>query len=330
MTADDYKRYIGMVLNVYDAIEFQEELRRRLIAEKKPLESKVSENLSENEKIKLPNKPELKKTGILRDMLLLIVMIGVTTMSCWGCYYFGTNLTSIEPSLKIVALLLLLALGLLALGAIPFTAVVALRFVYLLVTTPFKNVHAKKEYKKETAEYNRLATEKAEKEKQIVINKSLMNQNIEENNKIIVARNKYLDGIINRVNVSLSKTNLLLSQMLACNIVHKKYRSRECMLRLYDYLDTGRTKSLELIPGDEGAYNILEKEIRLDQIIHNTGLTNMYLENLNIIMSDIRNRIISISKDTSKFAGSNTSDRLDDFEDRLSRMERDFSDFISK
>ena len=102
------------------------------------------------------------------------------------------------------------------------------------------------------------------------------------------------------------------------------------MIRLYDYLDTGRTKNLELIPGDEGAYNILEKEIRLDQIIHNTGLTNMYLENLNIIMSDIRNRIISISKDTSKIAGSNTLDRLDDFEDRLSRMERDFSDFISK
>ena len=54
------------------------------------------------------------------------------------------------------------------------------RFLYRIITVPFKRIHEKKEYEKEVAEYNRLAAEKAEKEKQIVINKRLMNQKIEQ------------------------------------------------------------------------------------------------------------------------------------------------------
>ena len=333
MTADDYKRYIGMVLNVYDAIDFQEELRRRLIAEKKPLYSKVSENLSENEKIELPGRPELKKSNPLEDGMRLLVFIILTALIGAGLYWCLGRIDSFGDSLlSILVPILALVLGFMTLVLGVITIIMAVKFLFLLIKTPFANAHAKKEYKKEVAEYNRLATEKAEKENQIVINKSLMNQNIEENNKIIVARNNYLDGIINRVNVSLSKTNLLLSQMLACDIVHKKYRSRECMIRLYEYLDSGRTKSLGIIPGDEGAYNILEREIRLEQIIYNTGLTNKYLENLNNVMNDIRKCLKSISKDTSNIA-EGVSDyvaSLDDFEDRISDLERDFSGFTSK
>ena len=52
--------------------------------------------------------------------------------------------------------------------------------------------------------------------------------------------------------------------MYSYNIVFPKYRNYVMVSSIYEYLCAGRCTTLE---GHEGAYNILELEIRLDRII---------------------------------------------------------------
>ncbi len=56
----------------------------------------------------------------------------------------------------------------------------------------------------------------------------------------------------------------LLNKIYDENIIFPKYRNLEMVSSLYEYLCSGRCNSLE---GADGAYNILEMEIRLDRII---------------------------------------------------------------
>ena len=58
-----------------------------------------------------------------------------------------------------------------------------------------------------------------------------------------------------------------LEQIYDKNIVFPKYRNMVMVCSLYEYVCTGRCDTLE---GHEGAYNLLELEIRLDKIV--TGL----------------------------------------------------------
>ncbi|MCI5935782.1 MAG: DUF308 domain-containing protein [Lachnospiraceae bacterium] len=59
-----------------------------------------------------------------------------------------------------------------------------------------------------------------------------------------------------------SKQNL--NQIYSLNIIFPKYRNLVMLCSIYEYICAGRCSTLE---GHEGAYNILEMEIRLDRII---------------------------------------------------------------
>ena len=67
-----------------------------------------------------------------------------------------------------------------------------------------------------------------------------------------------------QVEASLASSRKNLDKMYSYNVVFPKYRNYVMVSSLYEYLCAGRCTMLE---GHEGAYNILELEIRLDHII---------------------------------------------------------------
>ncbi len=70
--------------------------------------------------------------------------------------------------------------------------------------------------------------------------------------------------------LSVSRQNL--KKMYSYNIIHPDYRNINAIGTIYGYLSKGMTHSLQFdtATGDKGAYNIYEKEKRLDRIITNT------------------------------------------------------------
>lgn len=67
-----------------------------------------------------------------------------------------------------------------------------------------------------------------------------------------------------QVEKALASSRRNLDKMYSYNVVFPKYRNYVMVSSLYEYLCAGRCTTLE---GHEGAYNILELEIRLDRII---------------------------------------------------------------
>ncbi len=61
-----------------------------------------------------------------------------------------------------------------------------------------------------------------------------------------------------------NESTSILTELYSKDIVYPKYRNLVMMCSIYEYLCSGRCITLD---GHEGAYNILEMEIRLDRII---------------------------------------------------------------
>ena len=57
-----------------------------------------------------------------------------------------------------------------------------------------------------------------------------------------------------------------LNRLYAIGIIHPNYRSFVPCAMFLQYLDTGRTHSLEATPGDKGAYNLYVEEVRFNII----------------------------------------------------------------
>lgn len=69
---------------------------------------------------------------------------------------------------------------------------------------------------------------------------------------------------LNRLTSKCRDSKHFLSEIYSKNIIFPKYRNLVMVCSLYEYICAGRCTMLE---GHEGAYNILEMEIRLDRII---------------------------------------------------------------
>ena len=73
-----------------------------------------------------------------------------------------------------------------------------------------------------------------------------------------------LKNEVKKLERSLSESKSRLDKMYDIGIIYPKYRNMTMTNTIYEYLKSGRCESLE---GHEGAYNILEQEMRLDRII---------------------------------------------------------------
>lgn len=81
-------------------------------------------------------------------------------------------------------------------------------------------------------------------------------------------RKESLQSDLETMNATLSKTKKCLHEIYNKDVLYSKYRNYACVCSLYEYFDSGRCTRLE---GHEGAYNILESEMRLNRIITQTN-----------------------------------------------------------
>lgn len=90
---------------------------------------------------------------------------------------------------------------------------------------------------------------------------------IEQEQKRVQSENNiitYLQQEVSTLNKQIVHSNNCLKAIYDKNIIFPKYRNFVMMSAIYEYFCSGRCETLE---GHEGAYNILENEIRLDRII---------------------------------------------------------------
>lgn len=87
----------------------------------------------------------------------------------------------------------------------------------------------------------------------------------------------FLQGQQEELEKSLSESRSCLQKIYEKNIIFPKYRNLVMVCSLYEYICAGRCTELE---GHEGAYNILETEIRLDRIISQLNLVVSNLEQI--------------------------------------------------
>lgn len=90
---------------------------------------------------------------------------------------------------------------------------------------------------------------------------------VEEENKRLVREEQekaVLNTTLQQITVRKSKGAKALGKLYDMDVVYPKYRNLSMISSLYEYFASGRCSTLE---GHEGAYNILEQEIRLDRIV---------------------------------------------------------------
>lgn len=73
-----------------------------------------------------------------------------------------------------------------------------------------------------------------------------------------------LESMASQLHAELAQSQQRLEQIYSYGVIYPKYRNFVMVSSLYEYICAGRCDTLE---GHEGAYNILETEIRLDHII---------------------------------------------------------------
>lgn len=79
-----------------------------------------------------------------------------------------------------------------------------------------------------------------------------------------------------------------LQKLYSLNVINRKYQDMVPCAMFLEYLSTGRTHSLEAVPGDPGAYNLYEDELykrrivsRLDQVLESQRILCQEVRNIN-------------------------------------------------
>ena len=130
--------------------------------------------------------------------------------------------------------------------------------------------------------------EKIESAKSIYYQKlSQYNQQMRDYNKRIQLENirisketskkKAMKYQLERLEEQIVKSQNVLKTIYSPNIIFPKYQNYVMVCSLYEYLVSGRCNSLD---GHDGAYNILELEIRMDRIILQLGEIASHLERI--------------------------------------------------
>jgi len=111
-----------------------------------------------------------------------------------------------------------------------------------------------------------------------------------------------------------------LKQIYDKNIIFPKYRNLVMTCSLYEYICSGRCDKLE---GHEGAYNILEMEIRLDKIITQIDRVICMLERIRESQYMVYTAIQSANQQSEKILESTYRivDRLQEADDHLQKLQ---------
>lgn len=250
MNTSELKEYLGMVLDEEKNIYLQESIISQLQTEIK--------ELAEMHEIVPPIKPDEptfpNPTDQLKSGALLILLAPVGSFIA----FLGSNGTF--HGFNFIFALLALVCMIAGIGG--FFCMLGGIGSYFSVRK--KNAETQKAYNAALSTYNAAY---ADYKKRIA----------EEESRRYVNAKKSLTLKQSLKNIAQQKDNSshILDSLYGMNVIFPKYRNLVMVASLYEYICSGRCSTLE---GHEGAYNILEMEIRLDRIITqlNQVITQLY------------------------------------------------------
>lgn len=234
MNTAELKKYLGMVFDLEKNIFLQQMLIKNI-------NQKIN-GLSHSYSYKEPTKPNRSSNTSALGCGLFLLVIGLFgVFICIMCFVAETE--SIESALLLLCCLLICP------GALWYG------FLIVLKEFPEYNENKKtienrydsdlKKYQKEYNEY-KLNLVKEEQRKR--------------EGPLKIAALQY---DLKKIEEQHTKTHKLLKQIYDQGIIYPKYRNFAMVSLMYEYIYSGRCSSLE---GTDGAYNILETELRLDRI----------------------------------------------------------------
>ncbi len=246
MNSDKLKEYLSMVVDMENNLYLQQTLGRNL-------KNEINE-LSVTYSYTAPLAPEAPKAPVFEDP-------GKNVKLLRNCSLIGFVL--------VIIVMFVPTLGVLSIIGGPLFLFGGLAYLWNLISLSDKRKaedekHA--EYKKRLAEYQKkLAEYHADMKRyqeQIAAEKVRRVENAKKH-EVLIREFATLNNQYHQ-----SKENL--ERLYSANIIFPKYRNLVMVTSLYEYICSGRCSTLE---GHEGAYNILEMEIRLDRIV--TQLDNV-------------------------------------------------------
>lgn len=254
MTTEELKEYLGMVVQMEKEVNLQERLSQKLQKEIQNAEWRMESIRNGQEYLSAPNPPKRKaENASMLPTCAVITVAGVIFTVILRVIGVLLDNWDVEGALLVIIgipwmLGILLAGGGAVLGA--------LGTIYYLVTYPWQSHKDTKAFEAETRKYeqdyqNYQQNQKENEEKVKQINQLSVQKNVAEASK-------------QQVESALVSSRQHLKKMYDYNVVFPKYRNYTMISSIYEYLCAGRCTTLE---GHEGAYNILEMEVRLDRII---------------------------------------------------------------
>lgn len=228
MTAAEIKEYLGMCV----------ELEKEIYTQNRTISSldKQIQNLGYYKRFAKPQKPKMQ----------YIDNNGAGSAGYWGRILLILGCSSIAVAFLFQSDFFLEC------GILSAIIGVALFLVSHLL---YKDIHrdAEKRYSRQLEEYN---------DKTNQLSAALQNDAKRVNAERV--KKAVLQSSLDTLKAANAKSRKCLQQIYDKNIIFSKYRNYSCVCTLYEYFTSGRCTTLE---GHEGAYNILESEIRLNRII---------------------------------------------------------------
>lgn len=244
MTTAELKEYLGMVVQTEKEVNLQEQLCRQLDEKEKAYNRSIETSMRRiRMEIGIPSVPELKNTNASNTKGLLIICL--LTLAATGISYFLADKLELYFFIYIFLLLCLPAF---------------LSLIYLIGIMLGEYTEAvqkdKDEYTRAMSNYQHKCQENEEIKQE--------NSRCEIEIQQLKIQKQASEAYRQQIETSLTSSRQNLEKMYSYNVVFPKYRNYVMVSSLYEYLCAGRCTTLE---GHEGAYNILELEIRLDRII---------------------------------------------------------------
>lgn len=254
MTTAELKEYLGIVVQVEKDVDTQKRLCQKLSYEETECHEKITSITNAMEKLHEPIRREKHKESAKSQ-----ICTGVIMLVLFGIFYF-IAVFLVEHHLDqniLVDFLTLAAIADMFLG-----------FFFLLsgmVSYSGASKRDSKAYNDEVSAYEAAQRNNLARSQQL---------------KQLEHQKQVAEIYYQKTEKQLMSSEQNLRKLYDYDIIFTKYRNYVMVSSLYEYLCAGRCTTLE---GHEGAYNILELEIRLDRII--TQLDRI-LQNLAVIQAN--------------------------------------------
>ena len=187
--------------------------------------------------------------GALGIVLIPIVALNISVFSNWKINLLAFPFQSIEHF--ILSVVIILGPGIIG----------------KIIETVKEKHEADKTYQSDLLKYNQaLADDQARVQREL-------------------AQKRYLQTQCDALEAMWRTSKGKLDRIYGYDILEEKYRNIVAVASIYEYLKHERTRSLQRVGSDEGAYNIFESEVRLNRIITNTDII---IQKLDVVIENQR------------------------------------------